>query len=116
MESPIKKLNKSSEILLSILKEENLIKDIKIETKLVISNPKSIISRSKAPTEVLDKIIKHDEIEDYIRNSLKEIPGNKEIMESNMVHIADFLRDNHIKMESYLDNISNLNILNPIDL
>ena len=33
-----------------------------------------------------------------------------------MVHIADFLRDNHIKMESYLDNISNLNILNPIDL
>lgn len=49
MESPIKKLNKSSEILLSILKEENLIKDIKIETKLVISNPKSIISRSKAP-------------------------------------------------------------------
>lgn len=116
MESPIKKLNKSSEILLSILKEENLIKDIKIETKLIISNPKSIISRSKAPTEVLDKIIKHDEIEDYIRNSLKEIPGNKEIMESNMVHIADFLRDNHIKMENYLDNISNLNILNPIDL
>lgn len=116
MDNPIEKLDKSSEILLDILKEENLIKDIKIQTSLVISNPKSIISRSKAPVDILNKIVKCDELEDHIQNSLKEISGNKEIMESNMIHIANFLKENNIKIENHLENISNLNILNPINL
>lgn len=116
MDNPIEKLDKSSEILLSILKEENLIKDIEVQTKLVISNPKSIISRSKAPLDILDKIVKYDEIEDHIRNSLKEISISKELMESNMVHIVNFLKENNIKVENYLENISNLNMLNPINL
>ena len=85
-------------------------------TSLSISNPKSIISRGKAPADIRDKIVKYDEIEDHIRSLLKEIPGNKELMESNMLHIAEFLKENNIKTENYLENILNENILNFINL
>ena len=116
MNNPIEKLNESSKILLSILKKEKLIKDVNVETRLIISNPKSIISRGKAPADIRDKIVKYDEIEDHIRSLLKEIPGNKELMESNMLHIAEFLKENNIKTENYLENILNENILNFINL
>ena len=63
-----------------------------------------------------NKIVKYDEIEDDIRGLLKEIPSNKEIMESNMLHIAKFLKENNIKTENYLEDILNENILNSINL
>lgn len=114
MNDPIENIEESSQILLEILSKKKLIKSINIETKLVISNPKSIVSRNKAPLEIKDKIVKVHEIQDNIIKLLSDFRNVNDLTENTMLQIATFLTENSLQNVKYF--VGNYKILNPLKI
>ena len=91
IESPIKVAEKYKNILKKIWSSKISSKDkMKFEnafersykTVLVISNPKTVVSCKNAPKEIKNKIIKADELVDFIKNDLKKFQTRKELIDS----------------------------------
>lgn len=87
---------------------------IRIESLIVIANPKTVIDKKYAPKDIKDKIIRHDQLIDYISN----IENNKKIewvfIEEDMMNISNCLKQHHkelnidYKTKYSLDNEVNI--------
>lgn len=114
MNNPIENIEESAQILIEVLIKEKLIRSINIETKLVISNPKSIVSRNKAPLEIKNKILKYDEIQDSIIELVSNSTNSKDITENTMLQIANFLTENSLRNVNNF--VSDYRILNSLSI
>jgi hypothetical protein len=98
MYSPIAQNSRHVRILEDMLKKNGIIKRIPVCSIVVIANPKSIINRIKAPADIKNNIIKHDQITDFLRKEIKKEVPNEKMFESRMIEIANFLLENNAEI------------------
>ncbi|MBW9158794.1 HRDC domain-containing protein [Clostridium tagluense] len=98
MYSPISQNSRHVRILEDMLKKNGLIKIRPVYSMVVIANPKSIINRTKAPADIKNNIIKHDRITDMLNKKIKKVIPSEKMRESQMMDIANFLKNNHTEI------------------
>jgi hypothetical protein len=98
MYSPIAQNSRHVRILEDMLKKNGIIKRIPVYSIVVIANPKSIINRTKAPTDIKNNIIKHDQITDFLQKKIKKEIPNEKMFESRMIEIAKFILENNTEI------------------
>ncbi len=94
MYSPIVQNERHINLLKQLLKDKlgykNKLK--RIESLIVIANSKTVINKKYAPKDIKDKIIRHDQLIDYISN----IENNKKVewvfIEEDMMNISNCLK------------------------
>ncbi|MEG1254393.1 nuclease-related domain-containing protein [Clostridium sp.] len=95
MYSPIVQNDRHVRILREILVRNGLIKTFSIISKVVISNPKCIINRTKAPARIKKEIFKYDQITDVLNKEMKNHEKSGEAFEDIMENVARFLVENN---------------------
>ncbi|MEG2290855.1 MAG: NERD domain-containing protein [Clostridium sp.] len=95
MYSPIAQNDRHVRILREILVRNGIIKTFSIISKVVISNPKSIINRSKAPAKIKKEIFKYDQITEVLNKELKNYEKSGEAFEDLMENLGKFLVENN---------------------
>lgn len=97
MYSPIVQNERHINLLKELLKDKlgykNKLK--RIESLIVTANPKTVINKKYAPKDIKDKIIRHDQLIEYISS----IENNKKIewvfIEEDMMSISNYLKQYH---------------------
>ena len=112
MYSPIVQNERHINILKELLKDKleykNKLK--RIESLVVIANPKTIIDKKYAPKEISDRIIRHDQLV----NLISSVENNKKIdwvfIEDDMMNISKCLIDHHKEID--IDYVSKYSLYN----
>lgn len=115
MYSPIVQNERHINVLKELLKDKLGYKQKlkRIESLVVIANPKTVINKKYAPKDISNKIIRHDQLINYI----SDIEKNKKIdwlfIEEDMMNISDCLRKYHKDVE--IDYISKYSLDNKVE-
>lgn len=115
MYSPIVQNERHINVLKELLKDKLGYKQKlkRIESLVVIANPKTVINKKYAPKDISNKIIRHDQLINYI----SDIEKNKKIdwlfIEEDMMNISDCLRKYHKDVE--IDYISKYSLDNEVE-
>ncbi len=101
MYSPIvqneRHINILSELLKDKLSYKNKLK--RIESLVVIANPKTIINKDFAPKEISNKIIRHDQLISVISNMEKNKNIDWVFIEEDMMDISNCLLEHHKEID-----------------
>ncbi|MGL5755436.1 MAG: NERD domain-containing protein [Paraclostridium sp.] len=115
MYSPIVQNERHINVLKELLKDKLGYKQKlkRIESLVVIANPKTVINKKYAPKDISNKIIRYDQLINYI----SDIEQNKKIdwlfIEEDMMNISDCLKKYHKDVE--IDYISKYSLDNEIE-
>lgn len=123
MYSPIVQNERHINVITELLKDklEYKYKLKRIESLIVIANPKTIIDKTYAPQEISNRIIRHDQLINLISNVEKNKKIDWVFIEDDMMNISKCLLEHHKEIDvdyvsKYsLDNtetIENINLVN----
>lgn len=109
MYSPVSQNQKHVDLLQRMLIDNKLIKKLPIYSLVVVANPKTIIDKRFAPTEVKNCVVKYDQLKNELTKRINE---NKEVRmsESTMYGIAEFIMKNDKPIEMDYVKMFNLKI------
>lgn len=97
--SPIRQIERQTEVLRTLLKEHGVIGDkTPIKQVVVFTNNKTILDFKKAKEDIQDRIVRVDGLVGYISKELKK-SSPVQILDNRMSDISSFLMDSHIKEE-----------------
>ncbi|WP_169911132.1 HRDC domain-containing protein [Evansella clarkii] len=95
MYSPVTQSERHARLLENLLKENGLIKTMPVENIVVLANPKTILDKKKAPAEISRKIIRSDQLLNYIKQDLKERKKKTYAVDNRIKDISKFIMKNH---------------------
>jgi len=95
MYNPISLNERHTSILKELLQKEKSLANIPVKSVVVISNPKTIINKSKCPQNIKDNLFKYDQIGSLIKRILEDEKSSKEVPEKNMYEAANYLIENN---------------------
>lgn len=114
MYSPVAQNERHIRILDDYLKKNKIIKNVPIYSCIVLSNPKNVINKSKAPDNLKNQIIKCDQLATFIKDKLEKNKklNNGKMLDRQMYSIGNFLLENNKPMnydvyKKYSDYIIN---------
>jgi superfamily II DNA helicase RecQ len=109
MYSPISQNQKHVDLLQRMLIDNKLIKRLPIYSLVVVANPKTIIDKRYAPTDVKNSVVKYDQLKNELTKRIKDIKDFR-MNESTMYAIADFIMKNDKPIEMDYVKMFNLKI------
>lgn len=95
MYNPISLNERHTNILKELLQKEKSLANIPVKSVVVISNPKTIINKSKCPQNIKDNLFKYDQIGSLIKRILEDEKSSKEVPEKSMYEAANYLIENN---------------------
>ncbi|SFC49283.1 HRDC domain-containing protein [Clostridium uliginosum] len=95
MYNPISINERNANVLKEILQKEKLLSNISVKSIVVISNPKSIVNKSKCPQNIKENLYKYDQIGSLIKKLLEDDKSSRELSENTMHEIANYLINNN---------------------
>ncbi len=98
--SPITQNERHIKIVKDLLLKNNMIVKCPIISRVVIANPKSIVSTRYAPSNVKKQLIKHDQISTNLTKLLKDT-DIVDLPYQTIMDIAQFLKDSHVEKENH---------------
>jgi len=98
MYSPVSQNQRHVRILQNLMLQEKVIKKTPVLSLVVIANPKSIIDFKYAKKETKDQIVKYDQLTQRIKKMM-DANNLVDLSYTNMIKIAEFLTQNHTKVE-----------------
>lgn len=97
--SPIRQIERQTEVLRTLLKEQGIIGDkTPIKQVVVFTNNKTILDLKKANEDIQDRIVRVDGLVGYISKELKK-PSPVQILDNRMSEISNFLIESHFENE-----------------
>lgn len=97
--SPIRQIERQTEVLRTLLKEQGIIGDkTPIKQVVVFTNNKTILDLKKANEDIQDRIVRVDGLVGYISKELKK-PSPVQILDNRMSEISNFLMESHFENE-----------------
>lgn len=97
--SPIRQIERQTEVLRTLLKEHGVIGDkTPIKQVVVFTNNKTILDLKKAKENIQDRIVRVDGLVGFISKELKK-PSPVQILDNRMSDISNFLMESHIENE-----------------
>ncbi|WP_194189493.1 HRDC domain-containing protein [Clostridium chrysemydis] len=124
--SPISQNERHVRILSKILKKHNLVNNFPILSCVTIANPKSIVTKTKAPKQIKSGIIKYDQLTNHLSKTIDTYKKKNafDMPDKKLYSIADFLKENNkpvkidynskyaLTKEDFVENVPNNNSLN----
>ncbi|MGL6186902.1 MAG: HRDC domain-containing protein [Clostridium chrysemydis] len=95
--SPISQNERHVRILSKILKKHNLVNTFPILSCVTIANPKSIVTKTKAPKQIKSGIIKYDQLTNHLKKTIDTYKKKSafDMPDKKLYFIADFLKENN---------------------
>lgn len=101
MYSPVVQNERHIELLQLLLKEKLKYKRRldRIESLIVISNPKTVINKKYAPKNIKNKVIRYDQLVDILKSDEKNKHLEWVFIQSEIMEIVNCLKEHHKEME-----------------
>ncbi|MDW7674362.1 MAG: NERD domain-containing protein [Bacillota bacterium] len=99
MYSPISQNDRHCNILKEILLKEKLIRNMPVNSLVVMANPKTIIDKQKCPAYISKALYKYDQIIPYFKRHINDEKNDMDVAEKHMYRIANYLVEHHTPLE-----------------
>lgn len=94
MYSPISQNERHINILKEMLISNKIIKTFPIKSAVIISNPKTIVKKDKAPKHIKHNLYKFDQVNFLLKKELGNKVNERNLLEKYMFDIANFILEN----------------------
>lgn len=94
MYSPISQNERHINILKEMLTNNGIIKTFPIKSAVIISNPKTIVNKGKAPKHIKNNLYKYDQVNHLLKKELNDKANERNLLEKYMFEIANFILEN----------------------
>lgn len=94
MYSPISQNERHVNILKEMLTSNGIIKTFPIKSAVIISNPKTIVNKGKAPKHIKNNLYKFDQVNRLLQNELNDKTNERNLLEKYMFEIANYILKN----------------------
>lgn len=92
--SPIRQVQRQVNVFENLLKDKQVIDKMPVKYVVVFSNKRTIINTKKASSEVRDKILRADQLVNYLKNELKK-DSPTHLLDKRMEEISDYIKAQH---------------------
>lgn len=94
MYSPVTQNQRHLNILRNLLIEEELLNNVPINSLIVVTNPKTVLYKNKAPLDISEQVIRLDQMIEWLTSYIN-IDNKVNVPVNKLYEIADFLLKNN---------------------